>query len=73
MFRIFKIDNTLGFATLEKHTDYIEELYLHFVYWRYQHKFCLIGVTWESDYAINCWKHLQAPQMMPSDADSSER
>ena len=27
----------------------------------------------QTDYTSNCWRHLQAPQMVPADAHSSER
>ena len=37
------------------------------------HKFCLIGCIRETDYTIHCWRHLQTPQMVPADADGSER
>ena len=34
----------------------------------YQHEFCLKCFIWETDYTINCWRHLESPQMAPADA-----
>ena len=59
---------------LKVNCSMIEKYYRSYNYnSSYQHKFGLIRFIWESNYAIDCWRHLQASQIVPGDHDSSER